>query len=197
VDSALASLHCAVAWLPVLLIPWFLGNVSAALTSRILLVGGVFGFTLRLLAAVARARVRAPVPVVWYLPMDLLLGLLVVAGLLVWDPACFGVLTALNPLAPVAPLFVPALAVPWTFDRWTDLAMTVPVFASLPVYLLAHLAVQAGCVVLLAAIQRRGRRRMPPSLTYSWTARRLLNRSPYELRREALTASCSGLALSK
>jgi hypothetical protein len=36
-----------------------------------------------------------------------------------------------------------------------------------------------------------------PSLTYSWTARRLLNRSPYGPRREALTASCSRPALSK
>ena len=35
------------------------------------------------------------------------------------------------------------------------------------------------------------------NLTYSRDARRLLNRSPFGLRREALAASCSGLALSK
>jgi hypothetical protein len=162
VECALASLHCAVAWLPVLLIPWFLGNVSAALTLRILLVGGVFGFTLRLLAAVALVRLRTRLPAAAHLPVDLLLALLVGAGLFSWAPASFGVLAALNPLAPVAPLLVPALSVVWAFDVGVHLAPSVIAIGSLPVFLLAHLTVQVGCVVLLAAVQRRGRGAMPP-----------------------------------
>jgi hypothetical protein len=153
-ESAVASLHGTAAWLPVVMIPWFLGDVSAALTGRILVVGFCLGFTARLFAALVRARMASRMPRVLCLPADLLAGLALGTALAAGVLAGLVRPSLLNPLVPVGPLLIPVWPLLWCFGMGRWWAPVLLTFGSLPACVLAHLLVQAGCVLLLAVYKR-------------------------------------------
>ncbi len=152
--SAVASLQGTAAWLPVVLIPWFLGDVSAVLTGRILVVGFSLGLTARLLAALVRARMASRLPRLLGLPADLLAGLALGTALAAGVLADLIHPSLLNPLGPVGPLLIPAWPLLWCFGMGRWWAPVLLTFGSLPAYLLTHLWVQVGCVLLLALCKR-------------------------------------------